>query len=98
MNRNITFTIGEEFVPIIETTPEQIHNSLFREIYDKAFYGINDFLNDRKKSPNEKEVNNIFAFIGERGSGKSSCMQSMGPHPIEQRVMPPDFRHTHEDS
>lgn len=77
MNRNITFTIGEEFVPIIETTPEQIHNSLFREIYDKAFYGINDFLNDRKKSPNEKEVNNIFAFIGERGSGKSSCMQSM---------------------
>lgn len=80
MNRDITFTIGEEFVPVIETDINRIKNtSLFTDIYTKVFKGINDFLSDDRNSDkgSSKEVNNIFAFIGERGAGKSSCMQSV---------------------
>lgn len=89
MNRNITFKIGEEFVPVIEKDVERIKNtSLFTDIYTKVFKGINDFLKDNQESPRDpsKEVNNIFAFIGERGAGKSSCMQSVAHILSDQKL------------
>lgn len=79
LDRTIKFRIGDEFVSVIETE-NQIAGSLFKDVYLKAFAAIDDFLGGCKKGntySSEKEVNNIFAFVGERGSGKSSCMQSV---------------------
>ena len=75
--------IGEETQPVVESH-ERRANSLFSELYDKAFDCINTFLgaqqSKKEQSANELEndiVNNVIAFIGDRGSGKTSCMLSV---------------------
>jgi hypothetical protein len=78
MMKPIVFNLGEESRPKIESLKD-MGNSLFREQYIKAFKEIKEYVH------NEIEVdgydlehkNNIFAFIGERGSGKTSCMLSV---------------------
>lgn len=85
-NDTITFTIGEETRPVIESKKE---GSLFHDQYQKALLEIDSFLDEQncpkkqndnaqqKEDPWQNEFhNNIFAFIGERGSGKTSCMLS----------------------
>lgn len=57
--------------------------SLFEEQYHHAFIQLNQYLSalknwDEKKDPDLDNLNNIFAFIGDRGSGKTSCMVSVG--------------------
>lgn len=78
----ITFRIGEETRPVLET--ENLEKSIFSELYQKAFAEINNYIgkvsnidNDEKGGYNYEGVNNIFAFIGERGAGKTSCMMSV---------------------
>lgn len=58
-------------------------DSLFEEQYHHAFIQLNQYLSalkiwDEKKDPDLDNLNNIFAFIGDRGSGKTSCMVSVG--------------------
>ena len=48
-----------------------IYNAFFSELKEKLI----DIKNDDKESRNN--LNNIFAFVGERGAGKTSCMQSI---------------------
>lgn len=63
---------------------EEKDNSIFSEIYRAFFNELNDKLADiRREEFDEKDVelrnnlNNIFAFVGDRGSGKTSCMLSV---------------------
>lgn len=80
--------IGEEYKIKIEPGKE-FNNSIFNELYEKAAANINNIINDsnRKRKLNEKDsynsdfsisadYNNIIAFTGERGTGKSSSMVS----------------------
>lgn len=59
-------------------------SSIFRGVYGSFFGGLEKRLSDRKRDDSEKRGkepwnnhNNIFAFIGERGTGKTSCMLSV---------------------
>ena len=79
--KELKFTIGDESRPIIEKPDEQ-SNSLFSEVYSKANKLISEFAKDSLKLRKEKKrykegKSNIFAFMGERGSGKTSCMLSV---------------------
>lgn len=78
----ITFKIGDETRPVLETG--NLHESIFSELYQKAFTEIDNYIGkikeinaDEKGGYNYEGVNNIFAFIGERGAGKTSCMMSV---------------------
>ena len=84
----ITFEIGNENRPQIEKIDENsINNSIFSEQYQYALKALNNYMSviSPDGSTNEKERfssltdanNNIFAFIGDRGSGKTSCMMSL---------------------
>lgn len=63
--------------------------SLFEEQYHHAFIQLDQYLLalkkwDENKDPDLDNLNNIFAFIGDRGSGKTSCMVSVG-HALIQK-------------
>ena len=78
--KSITFTIGEENKPKIEKYKD-IENSIFKEQYNKALKSIAEHIENVKKENGNsitfEKFNNIFAFIGDRGSGKTSCMMSI---------------------
>ncbi len=82
-NTCITFNVnsGEETRPVIEdiTFPLENSESLFTEQYKKVFEEIDRFLclQSGKREDHNENINNIMAFIGERGSGKTSCMMSV---------------------
>lgn len=86
----ITFNVnsGEETRPVIEniTFPLENSESLFAEQYKKIFEEINRFLGlqSDKREDQDENINNIMAFIGERGSGKTSCMMSIAKSLAEQ--------------
>lgn len=67
----------------IESAKEK-DSSIFRGVYKSFFDLLKKRLLERKKDDSEKRGkeplnnhNNIFAFIGERGTGKTSCMLSV---------------------
>jgi len=74
----IKFILGEESRPKIETFSDVDH-SLFKDQYEKVFEEIISYVLDKptNNDPNSENKNNLFAFIGERGSGKTSCMLSV---------------------
>ncbi len=85
-NKPLKIIIGESTHPIVENI-EGKDSSLFAELYDKTFSCIENYLkavgygkkknDDFKTSAKTDYPNNIIAFIGERGSGKTSCMLSV---------------------
>lgn len=80
MSQHLYFNIGEESRPVIEKlTKQNVKESLFSEQYKNAFDSLSSYLKvSRTKDDEENEpFNNIFAFIGERGAGKTSCMLSV---------------------
>ncbi|MGL4410998.1 MAG: hypothetical protein ACRCTF_02505 [Bacteroidales bacterium] len=78
----ITFRIGDETRPILED--KNLKESIFFDLYQKSFVEIDKYiakvetLKDEANGYKYEGINNIFAFIGERGAGKSSCMMSVG--------------------
>ncbi len=76
MSDIIKFYKGEE-TGIVHESYSDINTSLFRDQYIKALSEIGAYLLAGKEFTN-KDLNNIFAFIGERGTGKTSCMESVG--------------------
>lgn len=81
-NNTIKFYLGDENRLVVEDNSQ---DSLFQEQYNNLFKGIAQIMPDiycekdmnvEDKVAVERTVNNVFAFIGERGSGKSSCMIS----------------------
>lgn len=79
----IKFYRGEES-SVVHEQYEGRKDSIFAKQYELALNGIERFLGLRKNDTNNK-ANNIFAFIGDRGMGKTSCMESVAN-------MIPDFR------
>lgn len=84
MENALIFNIGDETRPKVEDLSEQenYEKSFFFDIYEKAFALINEIRSDSiqdndKLKGFQRERNNIIAFIGGRGTGKTSCMQTI---------------------
>lgn len=86
-SKPLKIIISESTRPIIENI-EGKNSSLFSELYDKTFSCIENYLNavgygENQEGRSQENIvktdspNNIIAFIGERGSGKTSCMLSV---------------------
>ena len=80
----LKITIGNDAYPIVESVKD-FDNSIFRDTYRSAYKILNAKLKDFNKYSKEEDhyncnnleqMNNIIAFLGDRGSGKSSSMLS----------------------
>lgn len=71
-----TFEIAKTTGIIIEDH-EKKNKSIFKNIYDGIFRTIEDTFNTNAYSDKNEYPNNIFAIMGDRGTGKSSCMHSV---------------------
>ena len=80
MSQHLYFNIGEESRPLIEKlTKQNVKESLFSEQYKNALDSLSSYLkvSETWNKEGNEPFNNIFAFIGERGAGKTSCMLSV---------------------
>ena len=79
--KHIRFQLGEETQHIIEAIDDQIiESSLFSDQYKKALASLEAIFSSKRtasQADSDNTPNNIFAFIGDRGSGKTSCMMSL---------------------
>lgn len=86
--KTLKLTLGDESHVVIENDASQKDHSLFAPQYNQVFKMISRLLpvccddksdEDAKNNLNRSELvsNNIFAFVGNRGTGKSSCMLSV---------------------
>ena len=55
---------------------KRFNRSIFNDVFEKALLSVEEILNHIEQSDNDKEVNNIIAFSGERGTGKTTAMMS----------------------
>lgn len=83
-DRNIIkFYLGEETHPVIDNSKERLNHSIFKNQIEKAIDIIKEKIRTIKDKKDSNVVikhnysNNIISFIGERGSGKTSCMYSV---------------------
>lgn len=67
----LVYKIGRERGEIVEK--QDFNESIFAEQYVRALSLVNQFIDPREDSNNLKVV----AFCGDRGEGKSSCMQTV---------------------
>lgn len=74
MAEPIRFYKGEE-TGIVHESYSNRNSSLFKDQYFKALSEISAYLS--AGSDKDSNENNIFAFIGDRGTGKTSCMESV---------------------
>lgn len=79
--KKLVFTKGDETRPKIENlnNSKVLNASIFSDIYNRAFDLIYGIATQQIVEHNDqnRERNNIVAFIGERGSGKTSCLKSV---------------------
>lgn len=84
----LAFIMGDEFRPCVEKLNE-FKTSLFEEVYQKALTIADEYVHGEKGTDDLGVVNdnrnNIVAFIGERGSGKTSCMLSVAHALLKER-------------
>lgn len=88
--RTLTISIGKENQYKTENiTKGNIDNSFFAEQYRESLKVIDAYLGHlpkctsgkcNKDSFGEDKPNNIIAFVGDRGSGKTSCMESVAKY------------------
>lgn len=73
----LKFKLGEEYKVRIEKY-DKLGESLFRDVYENAYRAIDTIVSSNNKKTNNdyEKYNNIIAFVGERGTGKTSCMIS----------------------
>lgn len=72
----IIFKIGEESKPVVEGLNEY-SSSIFRSYYKTAIDVIFNIIKEDNKTQKSDANSNIITFIGERGAGKTSCMNSV---------------------
>ncbi|MGL5657480.1 MAG: hypothetical protein ACRDDK_00205 [Cetobacterium sp.] len=74
----LKFTKNETYNIKIENISD-MNKSVFTEVYINAYKILNELLKQSSRSTSTStSTNNIIAFLGERGSGKTSCMESFG--------------------
>ena len=83
--KNLVIDEGSEFTIKVEKLVD-FNKSFFKDIYDSAAVNVKEILDNTQEYYNKKknkeffkdkeEANNIIAFTGERGTGKSSVMIS----------------------
>lgn len=79
----IVFRVGDENRIVVEPLKDTgIEDSIFSNQYHKALHVIDSYLSHRIEynEPSNDYSSNVFAFIGERGSGKTSCMVSVSEY------------------
>lgn len=87
--REISIKLGEEHKIRVENI-ESFNNSIFHDIYKDAFKCIasivkqnnkctfeRKYIDNNRKNYDDEEDNNIIAFLGDRGTGKTSAMKSV---------------------
>lgn len=80
MSKELIFHVGEENRIVLEKIDnEVIEKSIFSNQYKKSLYTLDSYFALQKDNTSEgiEDASNVFAFIGERGSGKTSCMMSI---------------------
>ncbi|MBN1967928.1 MAG: hypothetical protein JW870_01025 [Candidatus Delongbacteria bacterium] len=84
-NRILNITVGKEYSVNVESILEMKDSFLFDMVYARAIKRLGDVLEKNilfnkklKSSTNGWDYNNIIAFVGDRGQGKSSAMLSLG--------------------
>lgn len=86
MTNTLYFTIGDETRPKVENLFKIKDETFFFEVYEKAFNLIAEILEQNQNDKNSdkyhddlliQERNNIIAFVGDRGTGKTSCMKTV---------------------
>lgn len=78
-NQCLEIKIGDEYLSKVECI-ENFEKSFFSEIYLKAFKSIEEIVKnnaEKEKVIDYENYNNIIAFTGERGTGKTSAMLSV---------------------
>lgn len=61
---------------VLVENPEEIQNSMFCDIYAGAIDNVYDIIQSQGSTKNELFFNPCIAFVGNRGTGKSSAMSS----------------------
>lgn len=78
----LKFNLDQDNRPLREKiTLSSLEKSPFKEQYLNALSEIESYLGAIQNKSSERDMefaNNIFAFTGDRGSGKTSCMVSVG--------------------
>ncbi|HET6556768.1 MAG TPA: hypothetical protein VFG54_05600, partial [Prolixibacteraceae bacterium] len=83
-NKTLTIDLSEEYKIKIEE-PEELEKSFFADIYKNAANAVREIIIQTEKKIEDindpflnqhQDYNNIIAFCGERGTGKSSAMIS----------------------
>lgn len=81
----VTFKLERDNRPLVEQFDAETMNDLFfHRQYSLAIKLVARYLDEEKKAPKESlfesytdRNNNLFAFVGDRGTGKTSCMLSV---------------------
>lgn len=80
----VVFRVGDENRIVVESLKVNgIDDSIFSNQYHKALRVIDSYLSHRPERTTESSndySSNVFAFVGERGSGKTSCMVSISEY------------------
>ena len=79
MSNPLKFYLGEESHFITEDYTSR-DSSIFADQYKKALHVIDAYISSSQNEKNtnlQESRNNIVAFIGDRGTGKTSCMMSV---------------------
>ena len=80
MEYKTTLTIADppQYGVIVEKfgQKEDAEKSLFYEVYKDALNNVGDICDANVKGSNEEMLNTVIAFVGQRGSGKSTAMYS----------------------
>lgn len=74
--KSVKFWIGEETTPVIEGV-DRYEDSIFQYQIIQGLSIISSILDREVSHVNDDAKNNIVAFVGERGAGKTSCMYSV---------------------
>lgn len=92
----IKFLLDQENRPLKEDLSlTSLEISPFKEQYKKSLIEIEEYLNTLTQASIEKDLDyadNIFAFSGDRGSGKTSCMISVGGFLTKPKVLRAEFK------
>lgn len=79
MGQKFVYKVGEENQPqIVDLNSDYLEDAFFSEQFKKSLRVVDSHLRHLSSIEGGGEyINNILAFIGERGTGKTSCMLSV---------------------